>query len=132
MKSLRWCLGVSALVLSAAPLAAQGKRDVITKEEIMSPAQKDRDLLQIVRSLRPHFLNAPRGVRSMGNSAIAPVQLYVNDTHRPGLDDLRNIKPEEVEEVRYLDPNRAQDQYGISHNGGVVIVKLRGKEGGGS
>lgn len=128
MKTLRWCFGATALLLSAVPLTAQtSKRDLLTREEIMAPAQKDRDLLQIVRSLRPHFLSTPRGVRSMVNGPPAPVQLYVNDTHRPGLDDLRNIKPEEVEEVRYLEPSRAQDQYGITHNGGAVLVKLRGK-----
>jgi hypothetical protein len=132
MKNARWLAGMIAVMGGVAPLSAQtSKRDVLTREEILAPAQKDRDLLLIVRSLRPHFLSAPRGVRSMANGPPAPVQLYVNDTQRPSLDDLRNIRPEEVEEIRYLDPNRAQDQYGISHSGGALLVKLRGKGGGG-
>lgn len=117
-----------ASVTLAGPLSAQTRsRDVLTKEEIMTPAQKDRDLLQIIRSLRPHFLSAPRGVRSMVNGGPAAVQLYVDDIHRGNLDELKSIKPEDVEEVRYLDPNRAQDQYGITHSGGAILVKLKGK-----
>ena len=128
MRSVRWCFGLVALAASAAPIAAQTRnRDVLTREEIQAPAQKDRDLLQIIRSLRPHFLSAPRGVRSMANGGPAPVQLYVDDIHRGSLDELKSIKPEDVEEVRYLEPNRAQDQYGITHSGGAVLVKLRGK-----
>ena len=128
MRSVRWGFGLIASVALAAPIAAQTRsRDVLTKDEIMAPAQKDRDLLQIIRSLRPHFLSAPRGVRSMVNGGPAAVQLYVDDIHRSSLDELKSIKPEEVEEVRYLDPNRAQDQYGITHSGGAILVKLRGK-----
>jgi len=103
------------------------KRDVITRAEIMAPAQEGRDLIQIIRSLRPHFFSGPRGVRSMVNGPPAPVQLYVNDSHRSGLDELKNIKPEEVEEIRYLEPSRAQDLYGITHSGGAILVTLRGK-----
>ena len=128
MRSVRWGIGLVAAFVSAAPIAAQTRqRDVLTKDEIQAPAQKDRDLLQIIRSLRPHFLSAPRGVRSMANGGPAPVQLYVDDSHRSSLDELKSIKPEDVEEVRYLEPNRAQDQYGITHSGGAVLVKLRGK-----
>ena len=129
MRSVRWCFGLVASVVLTAPIAAQTRqRDVLTKEEIQAPAQKDRDLLQIIRSLRPHFLSAPRGVRSMVNGGPAAVQLYVDDSHRPSLDELKMIKPENVEEVRYLEPNRAQDQYGITHSGGAILVKLRGKQ----
>jgi hypothetical protein len=120
---------VAVLAVGLAPRVLHGqtqKRDLLTKEEIMAPAMKDLDLLQIVRLLRPHFLRPPRGVRSMVNGPPAPIQLYVNDNPRAGLDDLKSIKPEEVEEIRYLEPSRAQDQYGITHSGGALLVKLRG------
>ncbi len=111
---------------TASRLGAQTqKRDVLTKEEIMAPAMKDLDLIQIIRVLRPQFFRGPRGVRSMVNGPPAPVQLYVNDSHRSGLDELKTIKPEEVEEIRYLEPSRAQDQYGITHSGGAILVTLR-------
>ncbi len=113
---------------TAAPPLLHGqtqKRDVISREEITAPAQKGRDLIQIIRSLRPHFFSGPRGVRSMVNGPPAPVQLYVNDSHRSGLDELKSINPDEVEDIRYLEPSRAQDLYGITHSGGAILVTLR-------
>ena len=122
----QWVM-LAGLALAAPEAAAQARqRDVLPREEILAPGQKDRDLFQIVRSLRPHFLSRPRGVRSMVNGPPAPVQLYVNDARQPSLDILKLIKPEEVEEIRYLEPSRAQDQYGITHSGGAILVKLRG------
>ena len=132
MRYRGWWFGIlimaAAAGLAPAPAEAQArKRDVLTREELMAPDQKDLDLLQIVRRLRPHFLAPPRGVRSIANGAPAPVQLYVNDVRRAGLDELRTIKPEDVEEIRYLEPSRAQDIYGLTHSGGAVVVKLVGK-----
>jgi len=115
---------MSALTAGEAP-AQNRRRDLLTREEIEKSAQKGQDLLQVVRSLRPHFLSAPRGVRSMMNGPPAPVVLYVDDVRRSGIDELKLIKPELVEEVRYLEPSRAQDQYGITHSGGAVLVTLR-------
>ncbi len=130
MRIGRTCLGLPGILVIAAGFgsdaAAQSrKRDVITREEILEVAMRHEDLLQVIRALRPHFLAPPRGSRSMMNGPPAPVQLYVDDTRRSGLDELRMIKPATVEEVRYLEPSKAQDQYGITHNGGAILVTLR-------
>jgi len=130
MRMGRLCPGMLGILVMSAGLtpeaAAQSrKRDVITREEILEVAMRHEDLLQVIRALRPHFLAPPRGARSMMNGPPAPVQLYVDDTRRSGLDELRMIKPASVEEVRYLEPSKAQDQYGITHNGGAILVTLR-------
>jgi hypothetical protein len=36
---------------------------------------------------------------------------------------LETILTLDAEEVRYLDPGKAQDLYGITHNGGAIAVK---------
>ena len=124
-------IGVAALalavgMLAAAPGTAQAQkksRDVITQEEIDKSGQKDQDLIAAIRSLRPHFFEAPRGVRSFGGGAINPVVVYVDGIRQTGLDALQTLMAKDVREVRYLDPSRSQSEYGINANGGAIVVK---------
>ena len=126
--------GLSAVMLAAglaiaAPgdaLAQKKSRDVITQEEIEKSGQKDQDLIAAIRSLRPHFLEGPRGVRTMGSGMIYPVVVVVDGRKVTGLDDLVTILAKDVKEVRYLDPNRSQNEYGATANGGAIVVKLLG------
>src|SRR5687768_17236199 len=84
--------------------AAQKKqRDVITVQEIEKSGQKDQDLFAVIRALRPHFLEGPRGVRSLGGGAIYPV-LVVVDGKRDSPEVLAQIMAKDVKEVRYLEP----------------------------
>ncbi|HEX9892637.1 MAG TPA: hypothetical protein VGA78_01885 [Gemmatimonadales bacterium] len=105
-------------------LAQKRQRDLITREELVSSAQKSEDLYQAIRSLRPHFLLPPRGIRTLGAAPPEPTVLYVDGTKQGGLDGLKSILTMHVEEVRYLEPSRAQHEYGFTHSGGAVIVKL--------
>jgi hypothetical protein len=122
--------GVAALVaagvlmlLAPAPGVAQKKqRDLITREEILSSSKKDQDLFQVVRALRPHFLLPPRGFRSTRGSR--PSVLYVNGNRTGELVQLRSILAVDVFEVKYLDPSRAENEFGIGHSGGAVLVTL--------
>jgi hypothetical protein len=114
-----------ALVSTAPNAVAQKKqRDVITREEILNASQKDQDLLTAIKVLRPNFLQAPRGMRSLGGSFIAPLSVYVDRIRQPGTDVLRQIMANTVQEVRYLDPPRSENEYGISANGGALVIKL--------
>lgn len=113
------------VALPASSLAQKRQRDVITREEIAASASKDLDLFQVIRNLRPHFLEPRPGVRTMGNASVAPVAIYVDRRRDSGIDALRSIPPSMVEEVRYLDPTKSADEFGITVNGGAVLVKLR-------
>jgi hypothetical protein len=124
---------LTALSLAAAGLTAvtpaleaqNRRRDVITREEILASAHKELDLYQVIRSLRPHFLTPPRGSRTLGGAPLARVVLYINGNRQEDLQmGLRTIKPDQVQEVRYLEPGRAQDQFGLDHSGGAVLVTL--------
>ena len=125
-------LAVTALVLAAAglgvgaaPAAAQKReRDKITREEILNSSQKERDLLVVIRGLRPHFVAPPRGVRSMGGGRPGPTVLYVNGNKMGDLSMLRQILATDVFEVRYMDPSKAENEFGIGHSGGAVLVTL--------
>lgn len=115
----------SLVVFTPADLSAQKKqRDKITRQEIQSSSQKDGDLLTAIRALRPHFLEGPRGVRTLGGGMQNPTLVVVDGRRETGGDALVRMMASHVEEVRYLEPSRAQNEFGVSANGGAIVVKL--------
>jgi len=116
--------GACLLLLPGDLHGQKRQRDRITREEIMSSAHKDLDLYQVIRSLRPQFLSAPSGVRSLGGSNTPMIAVYVDGRRETGLDALKAIVPVDVEEVRYLDATRAGTEFGPSASSGAVIVKM--------
>jgi hypothetical protein len=119
------CLAAGWLILAPAEGLAQKKqRDVITREEILGSGQRDMDLHRAVRSLRPHFLAAPRGQRTMGAAPAAPVALYIDQARSGDVNGLKDVAAIDVQEVRYLEPAKAQERYGMSHSGGAILVTL--------
>jgi hypothetical protein len=100
-------------------------RDRLMREEIQSSAKKDADLYQVIRTLRPQFLEGPRGTRSAGGAtSTAPLAVFVDGTRQSGVDALRSIDPAIVEEVRWLEPTSAENEYGPSASGGALLIKL--------
>lgn len=127
----RILLAAAGLVLVAPlPAAAQKRqRDRITRQEILESAHRSYDLFQVVRSLRPRFLEPPPGVRSFGNSNAphTPLAVYVDGKRDIGVEALKLIDPQRVEEVRYLEPDRANAEYGpVAANGAIVVRLVRG------
>lgn len=115
--------GVVLAFMPGQSLAQQRSRNLITREEIANSAQKDQDILQVIRNLRPHFLQRPRGIRTMGNSVIPPVAVYVDNVRESDAGALRMITAASVEEVRYLEPAQSEGEFGVSAAGGAVVVK---------
>lgn len=115
-----------ALAQPTQAAAPKKSRDLITQAEIEQSGQKDADLLAAIRSLRPHFLEGPRGVRTLGSGMIYPLVVVVDGRKVTGLDDLVTILAKDVKEVRYLDANRSQNEYGTTANGGAIVVRLIG------
>ena len=116
--------GMGVAITPPAAEAQKRDRDKITREEILNSGQKDRDLLVVIRGLRPHFVAPPRGVRSMAGGRAAPTVLYVNGNKMGDLGMLRQILATDVFEVRYMDPSKAENEFGIGHSGGAVLVTL--------
>jgi hypothetical protein len=126
-------LGLAAAILAGGFLAVsptegaaqKRQRDRITQEEILKSAHSELDLFQVIRSLRPHFLQPPPGVRTLGGAdQPAPVAVYVDGRRETGIDALRTIMADRVEEVRYLDAGRSENEFGPTANGGAVLVQL--------
>ena len=131
MINLRAATGLfmAMAILSAMPSAASAQkkkqRDVITREELLSHGgSSDQNLYEVIRFLRPHMLQTRPGVRSLGGSNTMGVAVFLDRKRDTGLDVLRTLRPEQVEEVRYLDPAKAESEFGFSAGGGAVLVKL--------
>ena len=99
------------------------QRDVLTREEILNSPQDVLTVYAAIQALRPHFLAAPMGVRPTG--AKKTIAVYVNGTIQPGVEALQGITAGNVEEVRYLEPMKAQTEFGPVASGGAVVVRLR-------
>lgn len=121
-------VAAGAVTVPAGLSAQKRQRDVITREELSNSGQKDQDIYAAIRSLRPHFLAPPRGVRTMGAAPPAPVVVYVDDM-KSDLGALRTIPAADALEVRYLEPAKAQDEFGTTHSGGAILVKTTRKRG---
>jgi hypothetical protein len=121
-------LAGACLALAPASSEAQKReRDRITREEILASPLRERDLYEVIRGLRPHFVESPRwrkGTRTLGNSQMVPVAVYVDEKKDSGLDALKLISPTAVDEVRYLEPTASSNRFGPTVSGGAVMVKL--------
>ena len=115
--------GTVALAPDARAQELKRDKDKITRQEIEGTAQRDQDIYQVIRSLRPHFLRQARGVRSFGNAGVPYPTLYVDGVKESDLNQLKAIPAAAVDEVRYLEPARAEMDYGADAQGGAVVVK---------
>lgn len=140
-------VGGWVLLTPGQALGQKKQRDLITRAEIESSPKRGDYIYDVIRSLRPHFLEAPRGVRrtsidaanarqpgaaaptrpgmGAGGSAPTEIAVFVDEKHSSGLDVLSNIRAELVEEVRYFDASKAVAEFGITlGSGGAIVVKM--------
>jgi hypothetical protein len=102
--------------------APKRQRDLITRVEILK-AHEDQDLFVAIKALRPHFLIPPRGVRTLGYAPLSDVAVYVDGIRQIGVESLRTMMGHAILEVRYLDPAKSQNEFGITANAGAIVIK---------
>lgn len=141
---------LGGIVLLASTAQAQDKkikreRNRISREELVETAERFPDLYDAIRSLRAHFM-APnnRGTRTTGvgersagsssssggsygsggsNAAGAVAVVYLDGRRSGDPDAIKGLKTLDIEEVRYLTPNEAGQEYGLGHEGGAILIK---------
>ena len=100
--------------------ANSGNRNVITSEEVRELTRLSA--LEIVQRLRPMWLQ-PRGVDSFRQSnAVAG---YLDGLRIGDVSALRNIRANDIKEIRYLDSRQATTRFGVGHPSGAVLVETR-------
>ena len=96
--------------------------DLITQAELAEVTE--RNVFDAVRRLRPQWLRIRgRGMVSINRESTIPV--YLDGIRRGSTALLGRIRPSEVQEIRYLNPNDASLRYGSSHGDGAIQVTLK-------
>ena len=114
--------GALIALTPADSLAQKKQRDLLTNEEIAASGQRDLDMLAAIKALRPNFLEMPRGQRTLGGSAIMPIMVVV-DGRRGEAESLEQLRAIDAKEIRYYDPAKAQNEYGVNASSGAIVVK---------
>ena len=122
--------GLTALTLAGGMLmfapaqahAQKKERDLISREEIANSANKELDIYEVIRGLRPHFLEKPRGVRTIQGGGAKQAVVYIDGVRANELNDLKQISATTVDEVRYMEPAKAEGEYGAQAAGGAIVV----------
>jgi hypothetical protein len=97
-----------------------GNRNVITSDEVRELTRLSA--FEIVQRLRPMWLQ-PRGVDSFRQSnAVAG---YLDGLRIGDVSALRNIRANDIKEIRYLDSRQATTRFGVGHPSGAVLVETR-------
>ena len=118
------------VAFAAQPAQAQkGDRNKLTVEEI---AEKDgiANALEAIKRLRSNWLR----VRASGiagsssddrySSGKQELAIYVDDVRmQGGVNDLKEIRVGEIEEISYMSGNNALARYGNGHENGAIFVK---------
>lgn len=120
-------LALATLVVGCATTGGSrpANRDVITAEDIQK-APPASTAYEVVRLLRPEFLYH-RGVHSV-NQPVDPssgIMVYVDGIQVGGVDQLKSIPADNVEEIRWVNARDATTKYGTNHDFGVIAVTTK-------
>ena len=106
------------------------EKNVISREELQDPVLRGMDALQTIRYLRPAFFR-DTGPQSFFSTTAGALQFSMDYGPVQPLSQLSILSPLSLQmayQVRYLDINEAQNRFGISANGGPVIVVVNNKQ----
>lgn len=95
----------------------RGDRNTVTAEELA--ATSSTNLFDFVQRSRPLWLRT-RGRTSVNNEG--DIIVYLDDSRFGGPEVLRQISPQNVQQVRFLDAGSAQQRFGVGHQHGAILV----------
>ena len=109
---------------------AHRDRNLITHEELSAPDLQAQSVLEVIRRLRPNFLNV-RGTQSClgsncSNSDLESGKVHASVDGNPvvSLSEISTMHVANIIEIRYLDAGAAMQKFGGSaHEGPVILIK---------
>lgn len=105
------------------PPGANRSRKVITAAQMLEV--NANDVYDGVRKLEPDWLSS-RGPVSITDSTPSIASVFVNGTQMGTVEYLHNLRPDDIDEVRYYEAGEASARFGMGHPRGVIDVILRG------
>jgi hypothetical protein len=126
---MRWVRPLACVLVLAATAACAsngsggaGERrrsSELTQDEIRG--SHANTVHELVQALRPGWLRV-RGTTSLQEQGA--VVVYINNVRSGTPEVLRQVRPDAVESIRYLDELQASSRYGTGHAHGVIEVTL--------
>ena len=109
---------------------AHRDRNLITHEELSAPDLQAQSVLEVIRRLRPNFLNV-RGAQSCLGTSCSKADIESGKVHASvdgnpvvSLSEISTMHVSNVIEIRYLDAGAAMQKFGGSaHEGPVILIK---------
>jgi hypothetical protein len=144
MRTHRVLTSMAVLALAGAltgNAAAQDKPkrqpDVISSEEIEVIKGDVGNAEDIIRRLRPKFLQVRPSQSLMGSSSNAgaaasasrttqavSIKVYVNNVRRGSTEVLRQLPAVGITEIRYLNSSDATSRFGMDHEAGAILITV--------
>jgi hypothetical protein len=113
---------------------SRGDRNKITRDELVEAATTANSAYDLIHIMRPLWLEPAQGRMASASGAAGgdvgttgmaqEVVVYVNGTRQPSLEQLKTLRLPGIQEMRYLDQNRAIQMHGPGHEKGVIEVTL--------
>jgi hypothetical protein len=119
---------VFATLAVGVPLHAQRKTNILTAEEIERAKLTASDAYSVVQMLRPRWFVSRGLVRipTPGEQLqAASVKIWVNEHNVGGVDYLKTIPVERVQEMRWYSPNEAGSRFGPTDDSAIEVVLKR-------
>ena len=127
-RKLSWLLMVAGVLLSACGLpaagtASPGAQNLLSSEQMV--AVNAPTAYEAVQRLRPEWLST-RGPAALTNLDPDVVSVYLGGNHIGGPEALRNLRPDDVKELRYFEAAEAGARFGMGHSRGVIDIIMKG------
>lgn len=119
---------LAAVLLSAGCASSGGSggpnrsRDLITQDELMEVPHSS--VYEAVRALRPRWLQARAGA-TFSSPTQQTAMVYIDGQLRGGLEEMWNLLPTEVDEIRFMSASDATTRFGTNHVGGAIVITTR-------
>ena len=144
LKTLCACVLLAAASACAAKAPSSGgsdgatvrssrNRDVITQDDLAAdPTLRAQSVIDVVRALRPHFLN-DHGTNSLQGGAMSDpeagkVHASIDGGRVLPLSELSSMHANEVLEIRYLNEAQAMQKFGTAARQGPIILVTTTKQ----
>lgn len=115
------CAGSGAMQRTGGPHLGTGSREVIHMIEY--PEMFDLDAYQVVRRIRPFFLQS-RGPTSL----VVPnsqVTVFIDDMPIGGVGELATIQARDIRSISFMSATEAVIRYGRRFAGGIIRLTSR-------
>lgn len=126
---------LSQAAVPDAPAPAKKRRSDnmrITQEDLEGIQGNFVTAVDMIRTLRPRWLNptmgrmAQAGGDGMPGGGATEIVIYIDGNRQPSMNELNTLRAALVREMRYLDQNKAVQNYGPGHEMGVIEVTTNG------